>query len=235
MQAYLRSEAFGHPRVLQSHFEDMIADPVKMFGGIYDFIGVQDPAQPLSHPADRYEKRFVLNEQERSWILESCRDTMVKLGYDPDLWFAELPPKRQQLVHEYPEHRLRNTPPSLDGIELIQLALQSAADAGHRRVGFLGGGYFAELVLPFLEQSRVEVVGVLDDNPVLGESRIGRYSIHRMGQARDLQIDAVIPLTMVHQDRLIARWRMQYGEDIPVVPLWQEDSLESLGITAASV
>jgi hypothetical protein len=235
MQAYLRSEAYGHSRVLQIHFEDMIADPVKVFGRIYDFIGVQDPAQTLSHPPDRYEKQFVLNERERGWILESCREMVTKLGYDPDKWSADVPSARQHLVHEYAECRLKNKPPSLDGIELLQMALQSAKEQGYRRVAFLGGGYFAELVLPYLDRPCVEVVGVLDENPVLGESRIGSYPIYRIGQARSLGIDAVVPLTMVHQGRLIERWRMQYGDDIQVVPLWLEDSLESAGITTVAV
>ncbi|NLE58678.1 MAG: sulfotransferase [Planctomycetes bacterium] len=220
--AYLRSAAFGDPRVLQVRFEDFVADPPGVMDRLHGFIGVRCiPYEPASR-IEQYERRFVLDERERRWILDSTRAVCDRLGYGPSENLSTVPDKCKGLLSDYPDRRLRAVPPSLDGVELVKLALSEAACRGYTRVGLFGAGYMARLTCPHLSDLPVEVAGLLDENPMLAGQRQDGFTVHSLDAAADLGIQAVIPLTMTHQELLIRRWQRMFGSRIPVVPLWDE-------------
>jgi len=57
---------------------------------------------------------------------------------------------------------------------------------------------------------------------MLAGQRQDGFTVHSLDAAADLGIQAVIPLTMTHQELLIRRWQRMFGSRIPVVPLWDE-------------
>jgi hypothetical protein len=222
---YLRSRAFRAPGVLQVHFEALVSRPDETLAGIHRFLGVEPaPWRALTQP-ERYDPRFVLDRAERRWILESTLDVVRRLGYDPALWSDEVPAAHASLTGEYPQRRLLAVPPALDGAELLRLALAEASSQGHGRVGLFGGGYLAHLVCPRLGETPVEVAGIFDDDPALIGREIGGYLVHRPEDAPGVGVEAVVPLTLVHQGKLAERWRRLLGDRIPVVPLWQEQEV----------
>jgi len=223
--AYIRSEAFGNPRVLQVHFEGLIGDPNKTLERIYRFIGVDpilynpDVSQSESH---RYTRRFVLNESERRWIIESTREVVQQLGYHPDDWPPEVPSKYSQMLTDYPDRRLRAIPPALDGVELIQATLTEAANQGYCKIGLIGAGYLTRLICPYLQDMPVEIKYIFDENPALVGKQLAGFSIERPEKAIELGIQAIIPVTLVHQQLMMQRWQRLFGDKITFLPLWNE-------------
>lgn len=226
--AYLRSTAYGHPRVLQVRFEDLIRATQPTLVRIHRFIGVKPRPESLATPADGYQRRFVLSAVERGWILRETADIVGRLGYEPGDWSADVPARDQALTTLYPERRLRAAPPALDGVELARRALRTAAESGARRVAWLGAGYFSRLLAPHLGTPPVEVVAFLDDDPALQHAHLGGVPIRRPEDALRLGVEAVIPLTLVHQVRLIRRWQSLWGGRIPVLPLWNEPGVDEV-------
>jgi len=220
--AYLRSAACGHPRVLQVQFEELVRAPEATLARIHQFIGVQPRPELLTNPPDAYQRRFVLNGVERGWILGETADVVRRLGYAPDDWSAEVPARDVALTSCYPERRLTRRPPVLDGVELARRALRVAADSGARRVAWLGAGYFSRLLAPHLANPPVRVAAYLDDDPNLQHAALHGVPIRRPEEAAGLGVEAVIPLTLVHQVRLIRRWQRVHAGSIPVIPLWDE-------------
>jgi hypothetical protein len=69
----------------------------------------------------------------------------------------------------------------------------------------------------------VELVAIFDDNASIAHRRIGAYPILRTETALDMHVDAVIPATFVHQEKLIRRWRRLIGTAVPILPLWHDE------------
>lgn len=221
--AYLRSAAADNPRVLRVRFEDFITDPPQTMDRIYAHIGVRSIPYVAASKPERYDQRFVLNEQERRWIMESTRHLCEGLGYAFTESLLEVPAERRAALGMHSDRRLRSTPPSLDGVELVELALRNARRQGYARVGLFGAGYMARLTCPHLRDLPVEVVGLLDENPMLARRRQDGFTVYPLTEAPRLGIEAVIPLTLTHQETLAAKWRQLFGNRIPVVPLWNEE------------
>lgn len=226
LSEYLRSSAFGHPRLLQVHFEELVGDPRGTVAGICRFIGIRDVALPPYGGPEVYDAPFVLNEAERRWVIESTCDIVEKLGYAASDWTAAVPPESEPFLELHPQCRLGSLPPALDVIELTKMALTEAARLGYRRVGLFGAGYFARRVCPYLDDAPVEVVCVFDENPALAHSKIGAFPVHRADAAPEAGVEAVIPTTFVYQGKLVRRWRQLYGDGIPILPLWNEPGAE---------
>ncbi len=222
LQAYLRSSAFGHPRVLQIQFEALVRDPGQTVSEICRFLGIADvPLPPYGGP-EVFEEPFILNEAERRWILESTRDIVERLGYEADTWSSAVPTEGESLVELYPQCRLGARPPTLDAVELTRRALAEAAGMGCARVGLFGAGYFARLVCPHLNDLPVEVACIFDENPALTNRCMGAFPIRMPEAASEIGIEVIVPTTFVHQGRLIQRCRQLFGRHIRVVPLWDE-------------
>ena len=226
LSEYLRSSAFGHPRLLQVHFEELVGDPRGTVAGICRFVGIRDAALPPYGGPEVYDDPFVLNEAERRWVIESTRDIVERLGYTAGDWSAAVPLESEPFLELHPQRRLRSVPPALDVVELTRMALTEAANLGYRRVGLFGAGYFAHRVCPHLNDPPVEVACVFDENPALAHSKIGAFPVRRPDAASEVGVEAVIPTTFVHQDKLVRRWRQLYGDDIPILRLWNEQSAE---------
>lgn len=219
---YLRSPAFDHPRVLQVRFETLIRDPRQTVREICRFLDISEVALPPFGEPERFDKPFVLNENERRWIIESTIDIVEKLGYNAGDWTAAAPRETAPLVESYSERRLRAIPPALDAVELARLALTEVSDRGCRRAAFFGAGYFARLVCPHLRDLPVEVVCIFDENPTLTNCQIGAFPIQTPDAAAKLGVEAVVPTTFVHQAKLIRRCRQLFDDHIQIVPLWNE-------------
>ena len=136
--AYSRSPAFGHPRVLQVRFEDMISDTDRFFAKIYRFLGVDDTFRHTLPGPVAYDNEFVLNSDERQWVIDSTADIVHTLGYDPSAYAAELPSDISGDINAHPNRRLGAKPPALDGVELVHRAMTEAAKQGWRRIGLFG-------------------------------------------------------------------------------------------------
>ncbi len=224
--AYRRSTAFKHPRLLQVRFEEMITDTQICFAQTYRFLGVDDSlARELPGPVE-HDGKFILNGQERQWIIESTADIVHRLGYDPDDYIAQLSDEHTGHVVPHPDRRLTAKPPVLDGVELVRLALAEAAKQGWKRVGLFGAGYLSRLIGPYLDNLPVKIVCLLDENPARVGNSLAGLPIHHPQQAGELKIDAIVPLTLVHQRSLIEHWQRLYDDRIPIVPLWQEQARE---------
>ena len=223
---YLRSPAFGHRRVLHVRFEEMINDTDRFFAQIYRFLGVDDTFRHTLPGPVEYDDEFVLNGQERQWIIESTADIVRRLGYDPDECLAQLSDEHAGDVAAHPDRRLTSRPPALDGVELVRRALTEAAEQGWKRVGLFGAGYLSQLIGPYLDKLPAQVVCFLDENPARVGNSLDGFPIHHPQHAAELGLDAVIPLTLVHQRILIERWQRLYDDRIPIMPLWREQSRE---------
>ncbi|MCK4626176.1 MAG: sulfotransferase [Phycisphaerae bacterium] len=221
---YLRSDAHGHPRVLQVQFESLVRDPSRIAGEICRFAGLEQALLPPYGSPERFDSPFVLNETERRWIIESTREVVGKLGYDAGSWTPAVPAGGEALLDCYPDRRLRAQPPALDGVVLARMALARAGRLGHGRVGLFGAGYFARLVCPHLTDLPVEVPCIFDENPMLANSRIGAFPIRSPEASSSVGIEAVVPITFVHQAKLIERCHRLFGPDVLVVPLWNEQA-----------
>ena len=223
---YLRSPAFGHPRVLQVRFEDMINNTDRFFARIYRFLGVDETFRHTLPGPVEYDDEFVLNADERQWIMESAADIVRRLGYHPDEYAAQLSDEFTGYVAAHPGRRLTSKPPALDGVELVRRALAEAAKQGWKRVGLFGAGYLSRLIGPYLDNLPAKIVCLLDENPARVGSSLAGLPIYHPQAAGELHLDAIIPLTLVHQRNLIERWQSLYDKRIPIVPLWQEQSRE---------
>ncbi|MGQ9650021.1 MAG: sulfotransferase [Phycisphaerae bacterium] len=220
--AYLRSAAFGNPRVFQIHFEDFVAQPREVLDRLHAFIGVRCIPYESASRVEQYERRFVLDENERRWIFDSTRSVRQRLGCATNESLLTVPNKYRGLLSDYPDRRLRSIPPSLDGIELVKLALSEAARRGYSRIALFGAGYMARLTCPHLSDLPVKVTALLDENPMLARRQQDGFTVYSPDEAVRLGVQAVIPLTMTHQALLIRRWRQVFGNRIPVIPLWNE-------------
>ena len=222
VQAYLDSEAFGHPRVLQIRFEDLVTQMPATIEATQRFIGVRPEAFEDKPEPERYDRRFVLNERERRWILGATRDIVGQLGYDASQWSAEVPARLQASLGNHPDRRLGEAPPALDGADLVHLAVKEAGRRGLSRLGLFGVGYFSRLVCPRIAGRYDEVVTLLDDDPLLVGRTICGFPVNRPEDAPGLGIQAAIPLSAAHQGTLVRKWRSLHGNDIPIIPLWEE-------------
>lgn len=226
IQSYLKSSAFGHPRVLQVRFEDLVADPPRTVSGICRFLGIGAVALPPYGGPELYDAPFVLNESERRWIIDSSEDVLTRLGYAGFEPARDGRPASEDAIDRYAGCRLKTPPPALDASELTRIALRQAARIGHRRVGLFGAGYFARLACADLTELPVEVPCIFDENPKLARTRIGSLPVRTPDAAPEIGVDAVIPTTFVHQEKLMQRWRRLLGDAVPILPLWDEDGLE---------
>ncbi len=225
--AYLRSPVFGHPRVLQVHFEDMIGDTDRFFERIYQFLGIDDSFRnALPGPVD-YDHEFVLDQSERHWIITSTREILQQLGYEPDDWSPEVPAEIAARTNLHPHRRVVAKPPALDGVQLVRLALAEAAGRGFNRVGLFGAGYLSHLICPYLRETPVEIVAIFDDNPLLLGTELAGFRVYRPEKAVTLDIQAVVPVTLVHQAEMIQKWQRLFGERIEILPLWVEQSADA--------
>jgi len=232
--AYLRSPAFGHPRLLQVYFEDLVGDPRRTVGAICRFLDIEDLSLPPYGGPEVFDKPFALDQTERRWIIESTTEVVERLGYNPDDWTSVVPSENESWVESYPHRRLHAIPPALDAVELLRRALAEAAQRGYKRVGLFGAGYFARLACSHLDDSPVEIACVFDENPTLRNSQIAAFSIRTPDAASELGVEAVIPTTFVHQDKLIQRWRETCDRRISVVPLWNDERVDPQASCATS-
>ncbi len=223
VQAYIRSPVFGHRRVLHVHFEDMLDDPDRFFERVYRFIGIDDTIRHTLRGRETYDDQFVLSRREREWIIDSTADVVARLGYDPAAWSPAVPVELADRVDAYPDRRLAAPPPALDGVELVRLALAEAKALGYEKVGLFGAGYLSHLICPHLGHMPAQIVALFDEHPMLVGGQLAGIPIHRPSQARELGVQVVIPVTMVHQATLIERWNRVTGGDPPVVPLWARE------------
>jgi hypothetical protein len=224
LNTYRNSPAYENPRLLPVQFEDLIADTESVVDAICDFIGIERMhLAPYGEP-ERHETPFVLSNDERRWIIESTADLLTQLGYDPHTCEADYDHQQPTSSPDlYPERRLTARPPALDGVELVRMAMEEAAQRGQRRVGLYGAGYFSRMIIPQLIDMPVELVAIFDDNASIAHRRIGAYPILRTETALDMHVDAVIPATFVHQEKLIRRWRRLIGTAVPILPLWHDE------------
>lgn len=228
INTYLQSAAFGHKRVFQLKFEDVLQNPEQAFGGVYRFLGITDRPEGLRSSPEQYGRRFVLNQRERRWILDACAGVLARLNYSDTDHMSEVPANRAYLLDWYPDRRLATPPPTPDAVELTMLALREAAGRGCRRVGFFGAGYLARLVCPRLADPPVEVAAIFDDDPLLASRTIGGLRVYRLEAASELGVTAIVPLTLVHQLGMIRRWQRLFGRRFPVVPLWDEEGVSEI-------
>lgn len=228
--AYLRSPAFSHPRVLQVRFEDMINDTDRFFARIYRFLGVDDTIRHVLPGPVEYDDEFILNGQERQWIINSTADIVHRLGYDPDEYVVQLSDEHTGDGAAHPDRRLTTKPPALDGVELVRRALAEAVKQGWMRVGLFGAGYLSRLICPHLDDMPAQIVCLLDENPSLVGASIAGLPIHHPRQASSLGIDAVIPVTLTHQDTMISRWHCLYEDYIPILELWPYQTIQHVGL-----
>ena len=226
--AYSRSAAFGHPRVLQVRFEDMLNDADHFFAQIYRFLGVDDRFRHKLPGPVAYDDEFLLNGDERQWIVDSTAGIVRTLGYDPNAYAAEVPAELSGNVDAHPDRRLGARPPALDGVELLRRALSEAGAQGLTHIALFGAGYFSRLIGPYLNDMSTEIVCLLDENPSLVGASIAGLPIHHPQKAAALGVQAVIPATLVHQRALIGRWERIIGEAIPILPLWDEQGTEAV-------
>ena len=222
VRAYIRSAAFGHPRLLQVHFEDMIGEPDRFFERVYRFIGIDDTVRHRLSGRESYDDDFALSRRDREWIIDSTAEIVARLGYDAAAWSREVPAELADRVDAYPDRRLEAPPPpALDGVELVRLALTEARALGYERVGLFGAGYLSHLICPYLVDMPAEIVALFDEHPMLVGGQLAGIPIHRPEQARELGVQVVIPITMVHQAKLLERWNLLTGGEIPIRPLWE--------------
>jgi len=66
-----------------------------------------------------------------------------------------------------------------------------------------------------------EIVALFDEHPMLVGGQLAGIPIHRPEQARELGVQMVIPVTLVHQAKLLERWILLTGGEIPIRPLWE--------------
>ena len=94
---------------------------------------------------------------------------------------------------------------------------------GENKFGLFGAGYLSHLICPHLGHMPAQIVALFDEHPMLVGGQLAGIPIHRPSQARELGVQVVIPVTMVHQATLIERWNRVTGGDPPVVPLWARE------------
>ncbi len=228
--AYLRSPVFGHPRVLQVRFEDMISDTDQFFERIYRFLAVDDTFRHVLPGPVEYDDEFVLNREERQWIIDSTTDIVRRLGYRSDEYTAHVLDGRTGDGTAHPDRRLGAKPPALDGVELVRLALTEAAQHGVERVGLFGVGYLSHLICPYLDDMPARIVCLLDENPSLVGATLAGVPIHHPQHAAELGLHAVVPVSLVHQTALIKRWQRFFDRRIPIVPLWEEQCSKAVHV-----
>jgi hypothetical protein len=68
-----------------------------------------------------------------------------------------------------------------------------------------------------------EIPCFFDERPTSAAALSGR-PVERPERARALGVQAVVPVTMVHQDRLLARWE-RLATGVPILPLWVGEPL----------
>jgi hypothetical protein len=219
--AFTDSGLIDDPRVHVVRFEDMVADPKVCFEGIDGFLGLSRTVPRTMPGAVPYDEEFVLSADERRWLLEVTADLTASLGYADDDRSAEVPAALQDRVHLHADRRPAFRPDTLDAAELVGAAIGSAVRQGARRVALLGAGYCARLAVPRLGDLACEPVCILDDDPARAGGKVGGVAIERAGAAEELDIDAVVPLTFVHQGPMMEQWRDRHPS-IPIVPLLPE-------------
>lgn len=201
--AYLRSAAFNHPNLLQVKFEDMISDTDVFFTRIYQFLEIDDTFQHDLPAPKQYDDAFLLNNNERQWIIESTKEIVGKLGYSPDVYATDIDQETESHITNHRDRRLTVKPPAIDGVELVRIALAKAASQGFKRVAQFGAGYFSRLIGPHLKNMPIEIICFLDENPSLAGSVLAGLPIHHPQQATRLGVETVIPITLIHQQSLI--------------------------------
>ena len=226
--AYIRSPVFGHERVLHVRFEEMISNTRKFFQEIYHFIGVDDSVtNNLPGPVE-YDDEFVLNEDDRRWIINSAEPILSRLGYKSNDYSLQVPDHVLDRTELYPQRRLSAQPPTVDAVHMLRQSIEKIVKAGQKRIGLFGAGYLSHLIATSLSDMPGDIVCFFDESPLLIGTTLGEYPINHPRQATDLGIEAVIPITLVHQERLVDRWRCLYEERIPIIELWPENKVETV-------
>lgn len=232
IREYVDSSAFGHPRLLQIQFERLIAAPDETCRQICRFIGVAETPLPQYGGPEVYQEPFVLNEAERGWIIDSTADILRQLGYNPSEWSSDVPAEGRPFLDLYAECHMHSAPPTLDAGELTSMALVEASRRGCRRAGLFGAGYFTRRACPRLRKVPIEVVGIFDENPALHGSTIAGLPVRAPEDAGDLEVDVIIPMTFVYQEKMVRRWRALYGSAASIVPLWNDQQTAEVEIDA---
>lgn len=226
--AYTRSPVFGHKRVLHVRFEDMISNTNEFFQEIYRFLDVDDSfTHTLPGPVD-YDDEFVLNEDERKWIINSSEPILSQLGYNSNEYSLDVPDHILDRTELYPQRRLSAPPPTNDAVQMLRQTIEKVAKQGHQHIGLFGAGYLSHLIAPVINDLCEEIVCFLDENPSLVGTNLGGYPIYHPRQATDLGLEVVIPITLVHQQKLVDRWQCLYEDRIPIIELWHENKTETL-------
>ena len=65
------------------------------------------------------------------------------------------------------------------------------------------------------------IVALFDEHSMHVGGQLAGIPILRPQRARELGVQAVIPVTMVHQAKLVERWNLLTGGEIPIRPLLQ--------------
>ncbi len=231
IREYLESPAYGHPRLMQVQFERLIADPVGTVSQVLDFLALDQIELPPYGGPELYDDAFVLNEQERTWILQETTEVLARLGYDPSQWNAGVPNESVQLLDNWPECRLRGRPASLDVAELAVNAIEQAADLDYQRIGLFGAGYLTRRACGRLVDQPSQPVCIFDEDPTLHGMKISGYPVCSPQRAAELGVEAVVAMTFVHQEKLINRWR-EMQPSVPILPLWNEAGQQGVAHTA---
>ncbi len=228
LYAFTRSRAASDIRLLLVQFEALMSEPAETLQRIWGFLDLPAVRAPELGEPEKTRSVFALRPDEVRWIVDSTRDLLPALGYDPDA-----PPAAtsvDQDARPHPERRTANRPPVLDGAELLRRAVRHAIDSGYSRIGLFGAGYLAHLLADRFadlgdehgSSATAEVIALFDENPALTGSRIGGLPVSPPAHADELGVQVIIPITLVHQEKLIRRWRELVGPHVPVIALWGE-------------
>lgn len=225
---YLRSPAFNNPNLLQVKFEEMISDTDEFFKRIYRFLEIDHSFTHNLPKPDKHDDTFRLSDNEKRWIIDSTSEILRKLGYESDEDSVDSCAEVDGFAMTHPDRRLTAKPPAIDGVQLLRIALDNAAENGVKRVGLFGAGYLSRLISPYLSNMPVEIVCFLDENPSLVGSKLSGIPIIHPNQAAMLDVEAVIPMTMIHQQALIEKWQRMFEDRIPILELWPENKPETI-------
>ena len=224
IQTYLRSNLRTHSRVLEIKFEELLTDPRDMLKTIYKFLEVDDPQIDLLHGPDHHVERFVLNERERSWLLEETHDVVAELGYETDNWDAVIPPSHIQFLENHPERHMQEPPPTIDALKMVGLAFNRAAGLGYGKIGLFGFGHFTRIVGPRLKELLHQPVCLFDENPALRGAYFCGLPVYHPEEAMGRKIDAVIPASFLYPGTLVRRWE-KIVPQVPILPLWENSTI----------
>ncbi len=91
------------------------------------------------------------------------------------------------------------------GLDRMNAAMRQLAAEGIRRVVLYGAGQHTRRIKDLLNESPVEIVGLIDDNPSLHGKHLGRFRIYHPDDVMSLNVGAMILSSDEAEEQLLAR------------------------------